>query len=184
MTWEIIKNKARKFLDNDNAFSDYILWWLIFKIGFTVAVVLVIFVIVQSGHGNVDYGSRELDGKIIANALYNSKLFMEYDEKIDRLYPGRINSTKWDDLATFEKEINEQLSTGDVKYIAMCVRLNAENNERVVCYDRDTYNKWATYFNGDFKQGSGAYVYSPTEYLVDVNGKSGKLSFDILIPRG
>jgi hypothetical protein len=179
--------KKINLFNNKKAISEYVLWWLIFKLGFTIAVCFSVLFIVQSGYSNVNYGLRDIDAKIVANTFMNSKLFMRYDSKIDRLYTGNIDPVKWEDTVKLQDELNNALNTNNINYMAMNITLfKGANIIGSVYYNELKYIEWNTYHEGDFKSGSGGYIKEKIAYPVTYGEQKepAVLYFEVLVPYG
>jgi hypothetical protein len=178
--------KISKIFQNKKAVSDYVLWWLVFKIGFTIAVCFVSILIVNGGYNNVNFGSRAIDARLIGNTLLHSKVLMKYDSAIDRVYAANIDSDKWQNLSLLETELNTALSTGNVDYVAMNITLIQASSEKYIYYNKDKYLQWNTFYEGSFRKGSGGYVKEvmlfPVTYGVNYN--PAFLKVEVLIPYG
>lgn len=168
------------------AISDYYLMKLIFAVAFTVAGCFAVVMIVQSGYGNVYYGSREMDAMIAANTLLHSPILTNYDAKMERYIGASINETKFDKQQETEAELESFFSTGDVKYMAMKITLQSGNAQKSLYYHKADYDSWKTYYLGGFKKGAGSYVNKNIKYAVTVGERSalGYLIVDVYIPNG
>jgi len=159
--------------------SGYLMYWLIFKIGFLIVVCFTVFLIVNSTLSSIDYGSRSFDGKIVARSLYYSDLFMEYDEKLDHVNTGYIDLEKWNVLT--ETGIDAYLNSSDVDYVVMKLTLKDLNYESIY-YKKDLYNEWNLFFEGFKKADRNLYAKSIQNFPVIVNNKNVVLVIEVIVP--
>jgi hypothetical protein len=95
--------------------SSYSLGWLVYKMGFTIAVCLAVVLIIAQGY-NLKGMTREHDALIVARSFLYSPLFMNYDSILDRVYAGNVNESKFFFSDYFiELSHEEMLFAGDMK---------------------------------------------------------------------
>lgn len=143
--------------------SDYTFWWLTFKLGFTVAVCIVVILLVSHTQ-DIEKHSRGVDSSVIARSLLYSPVLMNSDPEIDRVYAGNVNEAKFFDPDMTEAELTQVLKTRDnVNYFAMNITLvplpKNQNLHRIksVYYNKPKYIEWQTYVKGGFTEGYGGY---------------------------
>jgi len=171
--------------------STYSLGILFIKATFTMAAFLFTYLIVSQGY-ELDTGNRQVDADIIAQTMmYSPVLTMSYDGCTNRLYPGWINSSKFESNKANETSMQLEdymMSHSDVDYIAMEITLwdTIKGSKNFVYYNEETYLEFMTYVEGEFTSGKGGYKKYTTKFpiIIDDSKRRGFLIVDTIIPNG
>lgn len=192
--------------DKKATISSYTLYWLVFKMGFTIAVCLTIILIVAQGYV-LKTSTRSTDAYVVAKSLLYNRAIMNYDEVIDRVYAGNVNESRFilptgsvnpsSEPGTYIEDIedieNYMKIRDDVDYLAMKITLKSYDdsgteydNYMPVYYRKDIYDKFITYSEGGFSEDQGGYSKYDHIFIVTVGEerKPGLLNVSVVIPNG
>ena len=188
--------------DRKATITSYTLYWLVFKMGFTIAVCLTIILIVAQGY-MLETSSRSTDAYIAAKSLLYNHAIMNYDEVIDRVYVGNVNESRFIESALPEELPELEINTDyiesymkirdEVDYLAMKITLKSydgsgieDGNYVPVYYKKDIYDKFHTYYEGGFSEDQGGFSKYDHIFIVTVGEerKPGLLNISVVIPNG
>jgi len=166
--------------------SVYALSMLFVKAFFTIAAFLLTILIVLNGF-KLSTGGRGADASIIAESLMHSPVLMMNDPITGRIYAGVVNET------VFENETKAGLMLRDymkmhpnVNYAG--IKITASDSitkvSNSIYYNKEIYEEFLTYVEGDFTSGSGGYKDYNYIFFTSLgeHKRPGLLNFTIIIP--
>jgi hypothetical protein len=180
-------NKAL-FLGGRKGMSDFTWKFMFFNIPVALGVAIAMAILVKT-YITTDIDIQEMHADLFAYNLLNEKDGLSYyDSSLDRVYPGIIAVSAFQDTATLEKKLVQRMNYGDHILIAAELQLFTSEDELLgtAYYNKEWFNRWIVLAR-IFWEGAGsttAYAQNKTVLLRYDDGtmKPGILQLIVVMP--
>lgn len=162
--------------------------FLFFRFIVVCAVAIAMVILVKTFIAN-DIDIQEMQADIFAYNLLNEKDGLSYyDTSLDRVYPGIILISLFQETATLEKKLDARMDYGEHPVVAAELQLFTAEDELLgtAYYNKEWYNRWIVLARV-FWEGAGsttAYAQNKTVLLRSDDGtmKPGILQITVVMP--
>jgi len=168
--------------------SDFTWKFMFFNIPVALGVAIAMAILVKT-YITTDIDIQEMHADLFAYNLLNEKDGLSYyDSSLDRVYPGIIAVSAFQDTATLEKKLVQRMNYGDHILIAAELQLFTSEDELLgtAYYNKEWFNRWIVLAR-IFWEGAGsttAYAQNKTVLLRYDDGtmKPGILQLIVVMP--